>query len=63
MSFSLYLLNILWQERGELEKGLHVLPASVDIKIAILKLESLAVKIQQLTPQMVEYMNSWRTGT
>jgi adenosylhomocysteinase len=53
----------LVKHKGKLEAGLHVLPSEVDMEIATLKLKSMGVKIDKLTPQMVEYMNSWKAGT
>ena len=65
MSFANQALSLeyLVTNKGKLAKGLHTLPESVDIEIASLKLKSMGVKIDELTPEMVEYMKSWRTGT
>ncbi len=65
MSFANQALSLeyLVQNKGKLAKGLHTLPESVDLEIASLKLKSMGVKIDELTPEMIEYMNSWRTGT
>lgn len=49
--------------QGKLAGGVHVLPAEVDQEIASLKLRAMGVSIDTLTPEMVEYMNSWETGT
>jgi adenosylhomocysteinase len=56
-------LEYLVRNQGSLAAGLHVLPDSVDQEIASLKLESMGVEIDALTPEMVEYLASWRTGT
>ncbi|MEW6131450.1 MAG: adenosylhomocysteinase [Acidobacteriota bacterium] len=48
---------------GKLTPGLHLLPEEVDKEIASLKLEAMGVKIDNLTPEMIEYMNSWEIGT
>lgn len=53
----------LIKNKGKLKNGLHVLPAEVDQEIATLKLKSMGLKIDKLTPEMVEYMNSWKGGT
>ena len=53
----------LVKNQGKLEKGVHVLPAEVDQEIASLKLRALGVSIDTLTPEMLEYMTSWETGT
>jgi adenosylhomocysteinase len=56
-------LEYLVKHKGELKPGVHTLPESVDQEIATLKLKSLGIKIDQLTPQMCEYMSSWKSGT
>ena len=43
--------------------GVHVLPKEVDQEIASLKLHAMGVKMDILTPEMLEYMTSWETGT
>lgn len=49
--------------QGKLENRVHVLPESFDNEIAALKLKSMGIEIDTLTPSMVEYMNSWQIGT
>ncbi|HEY9775224.1 MAG TPA: adenosylhomocysteinase [Planktothrix sp.] len=56
-------LEYLVKHKGELKDGVHTLPASVDQEIATLKLKSLGVVIDKLTPEMTEYMSSWKSGT
>jgi len=65
MSFANQALSAeyLVKNKGVLEAGVHVLPAEVDQEIASLKLRSLGVNIDTLTPEMLEYMSSWETGT
>ncbi len=53
----------LVKNRGELAHTVHVLPHEVDQEIAGLKLEALGIGIDELTPEMVEYLGSWETGT
>lgn len=53
----------LVKNKGKLEHKLHVLPAEIDVEIAALKLKSMKVDFDTLTPAMIEYMNSWRVGT
>lgn len=55
--------EMLVKQQGKLENKVHVLPESVDQEIASLKLKSMGVGIDTLTPEMVEYMNSWTIGT
>jgi adenosylhomocysteinase len=65
MSFANQALSceFLVTNQGKLAPGLHLLPEEVDKEIASLKLEAMGVKIDQLTPEMIEYMNSWEVGT
>lgn len=53
----------LVKNKGELKNRVHVLPEEVDQEIAGLKLKSIGIEIDTLTPEMIEYMNSWETGT
>ncbi|QQS33087.1 MAG: adenosylhomocysteinase [Acidobacteriota bacterium] len=65
MSFANQALSAeyLVKNRGTLPAGVHVLPEEVDQEIASLKLRAMGVSIDSLTPEMVEYMSSWETGT
>ena len=65
MSFANQALSAeyLVKNQGTLGGGVHVLPAEVDQEIASLKLRSLGISIDTLTPEMMEYMSSWETGT
>ena len=65
MSFANQALSaeFLVKNKGTLENGVHVLPAEVDQEIASLKLRAMGVSIDELTPEMLEYMSSWETGT
>ena len=46
-----------------LSKQVHTLPENLDIKIAKLKLKSLGIKIDTLTPKQKKYLSEWREGT
>jgi adenosylhomocysteinase len=50
----------LVKNRGKLEKKLYTLPYEVDVKIAELKLQSMGIEIDSLTPEQEEYLNSWK---
>ena len=65
MSFANQALSAeyLVKKQDELTPGVHVLPAEVDQEIANLKLRSLGINIDTLTPEMLEYMSSWEMGT
>jgi len=49
--------------KGKLEPGLHSIPTELDKEIARLKLNAMGVKIDQLTPEQTQYINSWKEGT
>ncbi|HMG33628.1 MAG TPA: adenosylhomocysteinase [Blastocatellia bacterium] len=65
MSFANQALSVeyLVKKHGELTPGVHLLPEEVDNEIASLKLEAMGIRIDQLTPEMIEYMNTWESGT
>lgn len=56
-------LEYLVKHKGKLAAGVHTLPKEVDQEIAGLKLKSLGMSIDKLTPEMTEYMSSWKSGT
>ena len=53
----------LVQNQGKLQPGLHSIPEEVDKEIARLKLHAMGITIDTLTPEQVEYSNSWMMGT
>jgi adenosylhomocysteinase len=65
MSFANQALSVeyLVKHKGQLQPGVHLLPREVDAEIAGLKLRALGLTIDTLTPEQIEYMNSWETGT
>jgi adenosylhomocysteinase len=65
MSFANQALSVeyLVKNRGELKPGVHLLPQEVDTEIASLKLRALGISIDALTPEQLEYLSSWETGT
>ena len=65
MSFANQALSVeyLVKQKGKLAPGVHMLPREVDVEIANLKLRSLRVTIDTLTPEQLEYLSSWETGT
>lgn len=48
---------------AEMENQVYLVPEDVDASIAKLKLESLGIEIDELTPEQVEYLSSWTMGT
>lgn len=65
MSFANQALSAeyLVKNKGQLANGVHILPVEVDQEIASLKLRAMGIGIDELTPEMVEYMSSWEGGT
>jgi adenosylhomocysteinase len=65
MSFANQALSVeyLLKNQGQLPAGVHTLPQEVDTEIAALKLRALGISIDTLTPEQIEYMGSWETGT
>jgi adenosylhomocysteinase len=53
----------LVKNKGKLEPGLHSIPVEIDKEIARLKLQAMGVQIDTLTPDQIEYINSWTSGT
>ncbi|MBW4650765.1 MAG: adenosylhomocysteinase [Kastovskya adunca ATA6-11-RM4] len=53
----------LVKNKGKLEPGLHSIPEEVDKEIARLKLHAMGIELDTLTPEQVEYINSWTSGT
>lgn len=62
MSFANQALGMEYivKNKGQLECKLHTLPESIDYEIASLKLDAMGIKIDTLTPEQVEYLNSWK---
>lgn len=54
-----YMIN----HAAELDPGVYDVPEAIDNDIARLKLETLGVTIDTLTPEQVAYLNSWEMGT
>ncbi len=48
---------------GKLENTVHKVPDKIDESISKLKLNSIGVKIDSLTPEQKNYLNSWEIGT
>ena len=48
---------------GQLERRVYGVPREIDREIAALKLRSMGVSIDVLTPAQVKYLESWESGT
>jgi adenosylhomocysteinase len=53
----------LVKNKGKLSAGIHSIPEAVDKDIARLKLQAMGINIDTLTPEQIEYINSWTSGT
>jgi adenosylhomocysteinase len=65
MSFANQALSCeyLVKNHKSLEPKVYPVPEELDKKIARLKLESMGIKIDRLTPEQEEYLASWSEGT
>jgi len=48
---------------GELEADVYPVPAEIDREVASLKLQSMGIAIDRLTPEQEAYLQSWQHGT
>lgn len=56
-------LEHLVKNRGRLESRVYSVPEEIDREIARLKLDSMGISIDTLTPEQKEYLDSWEQGT
>ena len=65
MSFANQALAVeyLVKNKGKLKPVVQTLPSEIDNEIAALKLKTLGIQVDKLTPEQIQYMNSWREGT
>ena len=55
--------EFLVKNHAGLEKKVYAVPEDQDKRVARLKLESMGIRIDRLTPQQEEYLASWSEGT
>ncbi|HUG14249.1 MAG TPA: adenosylhomocysteinase [Thermomicrobiales bacterium] len=55
--------SYLVSSRGALENRVYVVPTEIDQQIALLKLHSMGIEVDELSPEQLSYMNSWEHGT
>lgn len=55
--------EFLTQNKGSLNVDVYTIPKDMDKEIARLKLASLGIKIDSLTPDQQKYLSSWNEGT
>jgi len=65
MSFANQALVAEWVlgGRAKLEPRVHVVPPDIDAGVARLKLDSMGIRIDELTAEQRRYMTSWQSGT
>nr|MBN2278279.1 adenosylhomocysteinase [candidate division Zixibacteria bacterium] len=65
MSFANQALGVeyLVGRAGSMKQAVYVVPEKIDNKIAELKLRSMGIRIDRLTPEQKKYLASWEMGT
>ena len=65
MSFANQALSCEWlvKNASTLEARVYDVPTDIDATVARLKLETMGVRIDELTADQVEYLNAWEEGT
>ncbi len=56
-------VEYLVKNHASLEKRVYAVPEELDKRVARMKLESMGVKIDRLTPEQEHYLASWSEGT
>ncbi|MDO8687357.1 MAG: adenosylhomocysteinase [Dehalococcoidales bacterium] len=56
-------LEHLVKNKGKLELKVYSVPVEIDKQVARLKLTSMGIDIDTLTPEQVKYLSSWQEGT
>ena len=56
-------LEYIVKNRGKLEYRVYPVPEEIDKWVARLKLDSMGIKIDTLTPEQEQYLSSWQEGT
>jgi adenosylhomocysteinase len=65
MSFANQALSVeyLVKNARKLQKSVYVVPKPIDKEVARLKLRSMGIEIDTLTPEQVKYLATWSEGT
>jgi len=56
-------LEYIVKNRGKLEPRVYPVPEEIDKQVARLKLNSMGIEIDTLTPEQKQYLGSWQEGT
>ena len=65
MSFSTQALaaEFCVKNKGKLKSKVYKVPQEIEDKVSTLKLKSMGVEIDKLTPEQKKYLSSWKEGT
>jgi adenosylhomocysteinase len=64
MSFATQALASRWAAgKRELAVKVHDVPIEIENEVATLKLASMGIRIDSLTPEQKKYLESWQSGT
>ncbi len=65
MSFAIQALSAahIAKNHEKMEKKVYQVPYEIDEKVAGIKLRSIGIHIDRLTPEQIKYVNDWREGT
>src|SRR6201982_2005792 len=65
MSFADQALSVdhMVKNQSKMERTVYTVPVELDKRVARLKLESMGIKIDRLTPEQEEYLAGWSEGT
>ncbi len=65
MSFANQALSVKFiaENWKKLEKRVYKVPPEIDSYVAELKLKTMNIKIEKLTPEQIKYLSSWEEGT
>jgi adenosylhomocysteinase len=58
-----FCLEFMAKNKGTLQPKVYPVPEEIDKEIARLKLQSMGIKIDRLTPAQAKYLASWEQGT
>ncbi len=56
-------LEYIVKNRGRLEPRVYPVPEEIDKEVAVLKLQSMGIDIDELTPEQEKYLTGWEEGT
>lgn len=65
LSFTNQFLSAIYikKNHGRMQKKVYRVPEDIDKKAALLKLRTMGIKIDKLTPEQKKYLGSWSLGT